>query len=153
MTRSNASVLSVYVLLITAMFLYFCTPAWAIGASDETNVLANGDRPNTLDDWRGLAEEGDLEAQEFMGRAYFSGEGVRKNRKLGAEWFRKAAEQGAVKAQYMLGMLYHKGVGVAKDHAESLRWYERAAEQGFALAQLKVSLAYFKGRGVTRDLK
>ena len=85
MTRSNASVFSIYVLLITAMFLFFCTQAWAIGASNEPNVLANGDRPNTLGEWRDLAEEGDLEAQEFMGRAYFSGEGVRKNPKLGAE--------------------------------------------------------------------
>ena len=96
MTRSNASVLSVHVLLITAMFLFFCTQAWAIGASNESNILANGDRPTTFSEWKVLAEEGDIEAQEFMGQAYFSGEGVRKNPKLGAEWFRKAAEQGAV---------------------------------------------------------
>ena len=153
MTRSNASVFSIYVLLVTAMCLVNCPLAWAIGTSGEFNALVQTDRPTTLSEWRDLAEEGDIEAQEFMGRAYFSGEGVPKDQNLGAEWFRKAAELGAVKAQYMLGMLYQEGVGVPKDFAESVRWYRRAAEQGFAVAQLKVSLAYFKGRGVTRDLK
>jgi TPR repeat protein len=44
-------------------------------------------------------EQGDAEAQNNLGMMYANGEGVTRDDKQAAFWFRKAAEQGYAKTQ------------------------------------------------------
>ena len=71
---------------------------------------------------------------------YRNGEGVVRDPKKAAEWYRKAAEQGYAEAQNNLGLLYAGGRGVAKDEAKAVEWYRKAAKQGHEAAQYNLSL-------------
>ena len=50
-----------------------------------------------------LAEQGDAEAQYNLGQMYQYGEGVRKDAKEAARWYRMAANKHHTQAQYALG--------------------------------------------------
>ena len=55
------------------------------------------------------AEEGDADAQCFLGLHYYFGYKVERKEKEAIKWFQKAAEQGNLKAQYYLSWhRFHK---------------------------------------------
>jgi TPR repeat protein len=56
--------------------------------------------------WRPIAEQGNAEAQRWLGRLYDSGLGVPKDQAKAAFWYRYAAEQGDTYAQSRLGQMY-----------------------------------------------
>ena len=60
-----------------------------------------------------MANLGNPEAQLKLGHCYFYGRGVRENKRVAVEWYRKAAEQGLAEAQYRLGDCYSRGLGVS----------------------------------------
>ncbi len=104
---------------------------------------------------RPLAEQGNANAQFFLGFMYGNGEGVFQDYAKAVKWFRKAAEQGDGEAQYTaqynLGIMYDKGQGVPQDYAKAVGWYRKAAEHGVANAQFSVGVMYRKGLGVPQD--
>ena len=51
---------------------------------------------------RNEAEQGDAEAQYFIGRCYEYGDGVAKDKAEAVKWYRKAVEQGHLEAQKSL---------------------------------------------------
>ncbi len=61
----------------------------------------------------------------MVGVMYENGEGVEKDKKEAATWYRKSAEKGFAPAQYKLGQLYERGEGVPQDKQEALKWYKR----------------------------
>jgi len=75
-----------------------------------------------------LAEAGNPEAQEMLGRMYWTSQEGVKNDVLAAYWFRKAAEQDDTDAQHALGYIYKEGLGVAKNYVQAAFWYRKAAE-------------------------
>ena len=81
-----------------------------------------------------LAEQGDAIAQGELGWLYSMGQGVPRDDKEAAKWYRKAAEQGDANAQRELGNLYGFGQGVPRDDKEAAKWYAKAAEQGNVVA-------------------
>ena len=100
---------------------------------------------------RAMAERGDARSQWRLGYRYYSGDGVPKDARQAALWYRKAAEQGLAEAQDDLGVLYDNGEGVPKDDREAARWFRRAADQGFASAQHNLAYMYANGQGVPED--
>ena len=98
-----------------------------------------------------MAEQGDAEAQSAMGLMYQYGEGVTKDYREAAKWYRKAAEQGLALAQLRLGAIYDGGKGVSVDHKEAAKWYRKAAEQGYPKSQLSLGVMYSLGDGVSKD--
>jgi len=88
------------------------------------------------------AEQGDVEAQFFLGHRYNFGLGVLENTSEAVKWYCKAAEQGHVEAQYMLARSYFFGLGVLKDELEGIKWYRKAAEQGHVNALLHLGWHY-----------
>jgi hypothetical protein len=105
---------------------------------------------------RQLAENGDADAQNALGGAYYIGDvspfRVGQDDKKAVKWWTKAAEQGNDFAQCGLGHMYSKGRGVVQDYNEAARWYTKAAEQGrVVLAQSALGLMYAKGQGVPQD--
>ena len=81
------------------------------------------------------AEQGDADAQSYLGTMYLLGNGVLQNKRTAFDWHSKAAEQGIAGSQFVLGTMYSSGEGVKKDNTKALKWFSMAAEQGYADAQ------------------
>lgn len=79
-----------------------------------------------------------------LGICYENGEGIEKDNKKAAEWWKKAAEKGNAKAQYKLGNYYMNGTGVAQDKTYAIIWYERAIAQGNLEAKKELGDYYYK---------
>ncbi|MET0123248.1 MAG: tetratricopeptide repeat protein, partial [Candidatus Thiodiazotropha sp. 6PLUC9] len=77
--------------------------------------------------WLPQAQEGDAEAQNYVGEIYEKGLGIEPDYKTAAAWYQKAAAQGNSRARINLGFLYEKGYGVDKDLAQALNWYRKAS--------------------------
>ncbi len=125
-------------------------PAWA-GFDEAVAAYQRGDYATALREWRPLAEQGNADAQLFLGVMYDRGLGVTRDYAEAARWYRKAAEQGNAEAQHDLGVMHGEGLGVTQDYAEVARWYRKAAEQGYAEAQSNLGVMYGIGQGVPRD--
>ena len=100
---------------------------------------------------RGI-DQGDADAQTFLGAMYSKGQGVPQDYKKAAEWYRKAADQGVSDAQSNLGVMYANGQGVPQDDGEAAAWYSKAADQGNASAQFNLGVMYANGQGVSLGL-
>ena len=77
--------------------------------------------------WLPAAEEGDAEAQTYVGEIYEKGLGVSADYTLAAAWYRRAANQGYARAQINLGYLLESGLGVNRDLTEAMNWYRQAS--------------------------
>src|SRR5262249_13531904 len=84
---------------------------------------------------RRFADQGNAEAQLFLGLIYETGDGVPRNHAEAAKWYRLAADQGNAEAQLFLGLIYETGDGVPRNHAEAAKWYRLADDHGNADAQ------------------
>jgi len=98
-----------------------------------------GDFAAALEEWRPLADEGDIFAQEKLGDIYANDHGVPQDYALAMKWYRLAADQGDPFAQVDLGSMYLDGLGVAQDLDEARKWYRLAADQGDAYALEKLA--------------
>lgn len=136
--------------------------AWADLFEDADDAFKRGDYSTALRIWvslktalskyQPLAEQGNADAQYFLGMAYSKGlGGVDKDYAEAVKWFRLAATQGHIRAQYFLGVLYSTGDGVTKNDAEAVKWFRFAATQGHAMAQYFLGAAYCYGEGVAQD--
>ncbi len=84
------------------------------------------------------AENGDTNAQTYIGNMYYYGDGVEQDYAKAMEWHQKAAWNGNASAQNNLGYLYEKGLGVKKNYKKAIEWYEKAAAQGHKDAQARL---------------
>ena len=76
-----------------------------------------------------IAIEGNAPAQHAVGWAYFTGNGVDRNRCLATIWYDKGARGGYAKAQFSLGIQYWTSRGVRRDLILAWLWL-RVAERG-----------------------
>jgi hypothetical protein len=97
------------------------------------------------------ADGGDAAAQLKLGKLYANGDGVKRDTKAAANYYRLAADQGNAQAQIALGELHEAGQGVPKDIAEAAKWYRKAAEQGNSAGQYALAVMYLMGTGVPKD--
>ena len=77
--------------------------------------------------WSRTAQEGDPEAQYYVGTIYEKGPDGKPNYELALSWYRKAADKGYSRAAISLGRLYEQGLGIPKDPAEAFKWYAKAS--------------------------
>jgi uncharacterized protein len=76
------------------------------------------------------AQAGNPRAQFYIGVAYSSGMGVRKDSQQAHYWIKKAAELGVKSAQGNLGIMYMLGDGIPRDPVAAQKWFVIAAGQG-----------------------
>ena len=98
-----------------------------------------------------LIKAHDGNALNMMGVMYAKGQGVAKDERQAAEWYRKAAEQGDASAQRLLGIAHHMEKGIEKDEREASRWYRMAADQGDAIASNNLGFFFEGGSGGLRQ--
>ncbi len=133
-------------LLLNALCLWTCVSCHKAGPGPTSGDM----RHLPLAQLHKLGEQGDPQAQTFLGHKYFYGQGMPVDQVQGYQWYRKAAEQGAAEAQCFLAQCYGLGEGVAEDDSEAERWLRRSANQGYHQAQLRIGLNYLFGHGTNR---
>ena len=91
---------------------------------------------NKFEQTKGLAEQGDAEAQNHLGVMYRYGLDVEQNDTEAVRWHTKSAEQGYANAQYYMGWMYEHGLCVEQNKETAILWYEKAAKQGHKSAAI-----------------
>lgn len=113
--------------------------------------LNNKDYVQAKEWYEKAADNGNTQAEYFLGYMYQEGLGVEKNYSKAREHYEKAAADGIVGAQNNLAYMYIHGLGVEKDYAKAIEWYEKAAAAGNAQAQHSLGIMYQNGEGVEQD--
>ena len=103
--------------------------------------------------WEPLAENGNPNAQYFLGIMFLNGQGVIKNLVEAGRWFNASAQQGDVGAQYFIGEMNLKGMGMAQNYRRAGAWFKKAAEQGYPDAQLQLGEWFADGKGGVTNKK
>ena len=85
------------------------------------------DYRSALGVWLPPAQEGDAEAQNYVGEIYEKGVGGSPDYQQAAQWYKKAADQGNSRAQLNLGYFYEKGLGVEANMPLALNYYRQAS--------------------------
>lgn len=78
-----------------------------------------------------LAPQEDIYVLNFVGSAYFWGDGVKADRKQGFHYYLISAKKGNPETQYKIGHCYEMGEGTEKDLQKAHEWYSKAAAQGY----------------------
>jgi len=100
---------------------------------------------------RGLAEDGEAEAQTLYGQLLLDGNGVAKDEVAGFAWFNRAAAQAHLMALNMVGRCYDLGWGTAVDKTRAADCYRIAAERGLDWAMYNYATLLALGHGVAED--
>jgi uncharacterized protein len=122
-----------------------------VGCAERSSGFAaykRGDYPTAL---REFQAEGSPDGNFAIGLLYYKGEGVKRDMREAASFFRKAADHGHAGARNNLGLMHAQGSGVPRDYRKAARWYRMAAEQGYDKAQFNLGLLYAHGDGVERN--
>jgi uncharacterized protein len=101
-------------------------PSWADFKAG-MDAYTRADYATALREWRPLAEQGDANAQYYIGVLYDFRKGVPQDFSLAREWYEKAAAKGHAGAQNNLGGLYEFGHGVPQNDVLAYMWYSLAA--------------------------
>ncbi|MCC5976590.1 MAG: sel1 repeat family protein [Salinarimonas sp.] len=91
------------------------------------------------------AENGDIEAQLWLGTMYYNYASLPQEFAKAEHWWRQAAEQGNATGQYGLGLLYRMGDGVVQDYAEAARWFRKGALQDHLASMNSLGNLYARG--------
>ncbi len=139
------------IVVVLVLALALSAPVLAADYQAGLEAFQRDDYATALKELRPLAEQGNAEAQDLLGRMYSGGFGVTRDEAEAMKWYRLAAEQGNASGQVSLGSAYDFGWGVSQDYAEAVKWYRLAAEQGDARGQAILGYMYDLGRGVSQD--
>jgi TPR repeat protein len=128
------------------------SPALAGPLEDGVEAYKKREWDTALKLLKPLADEGNMVAQERIGRLYERGKAVPADFRVALEWYRKAADQGDALAQAHVGRIYRSGAfGGRADFATALRYYRQSAAKGVAVAQLGLGSMYKDGEGVPEN--
>lgn len=108
---------------LVPIFLLLISIPLPVAAADLEDAIARlrrGDYTEALMGFRKMADQGDTEAQYYLGSAYNLGVGGPKDYAEVAKWYRKAADQGHAGGQLNLGVLYADGDRVPQDYTMSI---------------------------------
>lgn len=105
------------------------------------------------------AEQGDYNAQCYIGHLYLSGKDVPQDFSKARYWYQRVINQQSADAQIVahanlvLGMLYKNGKGGKQSYEDAMHCFQLAAQQGYTDAHINIGLLYAKGLGTKRDLQ
>lgn len=120
-------------------------PTWA-GLGDGINAFKRQEYALALHEFTQLANEGDADAQFFVGSLYQQGDGVVKNVAIAMPWLEKAAAQKHHGALNALGVIFASEEEF-RDYIKAEKCFEAASKQGIAEAQYNLGLLLANGLG------
>jgi uncharacterized protein len=148
----NRCALAIGVVVLLAL------PAGALADNDQDQLnrakaaLHGGRYADAKAGFERLAQQGNADAQFYLGRMAAGGMGVPQDTARAVSWYRLAAQQGHTEAQARLGSHYLLGTGIAQSYVEAVRWSRLAAEKGHGGAAYNLAKIYRKGgEGVPAD--
>ena len=112
----------IFLLILPFLLFPVSTPVYADAETDLLSFLSGleayekGNYKTAFNEFKPFAEQGEVNAQWFLGVMYHEGQGVIQDYKKSAKWYRLAAEQGLADAQNNLGVMYNEGQGVFQDY-------------------------------------
>lgn len=101
---------------------------------DEDKVISDSLYRQSFDQLIALAPEEDIYVLNFVGSAYFWGDGVEVDRAKAFGYYLTSAEKGNPETQYKIGSCYANGQGTDRDEEKALYWYRKSAAQGYSEA-------------------
>lgn len=106
---------------------------------EEDHAISDSLYAKSFDELMQLAPQEDIYVLNFVGSAYYWGDGVEVDREKAFEYYLTSAQKGNPETQYKIGNCYETGQGTAQDMTEALSWYHKSAAQGYpeALDALK----------------
>ncbi len=104
----------------------------------ENHDMSDSIYARSFDGLMKLAPEEDMYVLNFIGSAYFWGDGVKTDRKKAFEYYLISAKKGNPETQYKIGNCYETGQGTEKNMEEAMQWYRLSAVQGYEEAMKKV---------------
>ena len=122
--------LTLTICLTLAVLLGSVGTSWGADFNKGLAAAQSGDFATALREWKPLAEQGDADAQYFVGNMYRQGLGVPQDYKTAVKWYTLAAEQGYALAQFNLGVMYDKGEGVIQYYVRAHMWGNLGASNG-----------------------
>lgn len=131
-------------LFLLATTLLFSLPVWA-GTAEGVRAFEAGDYEKAYEELMPAGEDGDPEAQYYLGGMYWQGDHVEKDLDAAREWLERASSTGHAGASLELGYLYSNGIGVPVDKHKAATLYRKAAEAGDPIAQRNLGLIYKDG--------
>ncbi len=105
---------------------------------DPLSAFEHGDYQTACQLWRPMAENGDVNAQNYLGMMYYLGLGVSRDYGKAVKWYTIAAMHGNANAQRNLGTMYHEGLGVPQDYLQAYAWYYASEKQGNRRAEIYI---------------
>lgn len=128
---------------LCAFMVLFCSLfSAAVDLKSAKRAYAQKNYAAALKGFAPLAEQGNADAQFFLGKMYWTGEGVLKDSDQAMKWFKLSAQQGNADAQFYVGSFY---LLPHRDIPEGVKWLRLSAEQGNQDAQWLLGKAYLQG--------
>lgn len=98
------------------------------------------------------AEQGDIQAQYYLGCMYYGGIGVSQNDAEALVWWRKSADIGHARSMNNIGSMYFEGRGgLEKNQDEALKWWIKGSESGDNYAKANLAFAYYNNGSAPRS--
>ncbi|GHV07824.1 hypothetical protein AGMMS50229_15280 [Campylobacterota bacterium] len=115
---------------------------------DAMKLYNAGDYVNAMPIMTKSAQNGNIDAQFYLGVMYSYTTGEMQDLTMALHWFSEAANAGHIHAANNLGIAYYNGYGVVRDYKAAFRWFHIAAKGGNAEAQSYVAKMYREGQGM-----
>ena len=115
------------------------------------NTIGIQNIPEIVKMYEKSAKLGNIDAMNYIGSAYYWGNGVPKNYYKAVEFYTKAAKNGNVTSMYNLGHCYLFGNGIKKDYFKAVYWFKKAAHSGNTSAMYNLGHCYKYGKGISKD--
>lgn len=100
-------------------------------AVEEDKGISDSIYTKAFNEFSRLAEDEDIYVLNFLGSAYFWGDGVEVNREKAFHYYMISAKKGNPETQYKIGNCYETGEGTAIDMEKAMIWYKKSASQGY----------------------
>ena len=135
-----------------ALAILFCSTHFVCIAADlesAKRAYAQKDYAVAFKEFSPLAEQGNANAQLYLGKMYLMGQGVLQDANQAMKWLKASALQGNADAQFFVGSYF---VLPHRDIAEGVKWLRLSADQGQQDAQLLLGKTYLQGdKDLPRD--
>jgi uncharacterized protein len=133
------------IILFPLIVFLFVQSTGCLKESDPIKAFEKGDYKTAYSLWLPLAENGDADAQNYIGIIYYLGLGTDKDYKKALHWYERAAKAGHADAQRNFGDMINFGRGVRKDNYQAYKWYFAASQQGNKKAETQIAVIAASG--------
>ena len=100
-------------------------------------------------------EEGDVEAMNWLGNIYLTGDGAISNKLKAFQWYKKSAETGDAMGLSHMGTFYATGDCVSQDYTKAIDYWKKTlkADDEYDEAYFQLGLCSMHGFGCKKDWK